>query len=77
MGSMHWVLSHRNSLRKLRRTYIKGTEIDGVDALGAKPPQLAKETLSRAESVRRRIVVSCLAVAARLQLLLYRRLCLC
>jgi hypothetical protein len=54
-----------------------GARAEGVDALGAEPPQLANETARSAASEKRRIIVSCLAVAARLPSPLCRRLCLC
>jgi hypothetical protein len=54
-----------------------GEGADGLDALGVELPQLAKETARSAASEKRRIIVSCLAVAARLPSPLCRRLCLC
>jgi hypothetical protein len=54
-----------------------GEGADGLDALGVEPPQLAKATTRSAASERRRIIVSRFVVAARLPLLLCRRLCLC
>jgi hypothetical protein len=54
-----------------------GARVEGVDALGVELPQLAKETARSAASEKRRIIVSCLAVAARLPSPLCRRLCLC
>ena len=54
-----------------------GEGADGLDALGVEPPQLAKATTRSAASERRRIIVNCFVVAARLRLLLCRRLCLC
>jgi hypothetical protein len=44
-----------------------GEGADGLDALGVEPPQLAKATTRSAASERRRIIVNCLAVAARLR----------
>ena len=40
---------------------------DGLDALGVEPPQLANANARSATSERRRIIVNCLAVAARLR----------
>jgi hypothetical protein len=42
-----------------------GARVEGVDALGVEPPQLANETARSAASERRRIIVNYLAVAAR------------
>ena len=44
-----------------------GEGADGLDALGVEPPQLAKAATRSAASERRRIIVNCLAVAARLR----------
>ena len=44
-----------------------GEGADGLDALGVEPPQLAKATTRSATSERRRIIVNCLVVAARLR----------
>ena len=40
---------------------------DGLDALGVEPPQLVDANARSATSERRRIIVNCLAVAARLR----------
>ena len=40
---------------------------DGLDALGVEPPQLVDASARSATSERRRIIVNCLAVAARLR----------
>ena len=40
---------------------------DGLDALGVEPPQLVNANARSATSERRRIIVNCLAVAARLR----------
>lgn len=42
-----------------------GEGADGLEALGVEPPQLANASARSATSERRRIIVSCLAVAAR------------
>ena len=44
-----------------------GKGADGLDALGVEPPQLVDANASSATSERRRIIVNCLAVAARLR----------
>ena len=42
-----------------------GEGADGLDAPGVEPPQLVNASARSATSERRRIIVSCLAVAAR------------
>ena len=44
-----------------------GEGADGLDALGVEPPQLVDASARSATSERRRIIVNCLAVAARLR----------
>ena len=44
-----------------------GEGADGLDALGVEPPQLVDANARSATSERRRIIVSCLAVVARLR----------
>ncbi len=44
-----------------------GKVVDGLDALGVEPPQLANANARSATSETRRIIVNCLAVAARLR----------
>ena len=54
-----------------------GARVEGVDAPGVEPPQLANPNARSATSERRRTIISCLAVAAELPLLLCRRLSPC